>query len=106
MNAFGDGLAAILAQRGEMGRQQKRLARIVAGRSDATVRFDDVRSLLRAAGFRERIQGSHHIFERPGISRLINLQRQGSSAKTYQVRQVRRILIEYGLTDLRLEEDP
>jgi hypothetical protein len=106
VKAFGDGLAAILAQRGGMGRQQKRLARIVAGRSDANVRFDDICALLRAAGFRERIQGSHHIFERPGVPRLINLQRQGSSAKTYQVRQVRRILIEYGLTELRLEDDP
>lgn len=89
-----------------MGRQRKRLDRIVAGRSDANVRFDDLCSLLRAAGFHERIQGSHHIFERSGFPRLINLQRQGSSAKAYQVRQVRRILIDHGLTNLRLEGDP
>lgn len=85
-----------------MGRQQKRFARIIDGRSDANIRFEDLCSLLRAAGFRERIHGSHHRFDRPGIPGLINLQRDGSHAKSYQVRQVRRILVQYNLTALRV----
>lgn len=44
-----------------------------------------------------RISGSHHIFTRPGILERINLQREGSKAKPYQVRQVRKILAEYRL---------
>jgi hypothetical protein len=89
-----------------MGRQRKRLGRIIDGRSDANIRFDDLCSLLRAAGFRERIRGGHHRFDRPGIPELINLQRDGSSAKPYQVRQVRRILIRYDLTAIKFVDEP
>ncbi|MYD69520.1 MAG: type II toxin-antitoxin system HicA family toxin [Acidobacteria bacterium] len=35
---------------------------------------------------------------RPGVAERVNLQRDGSHAKPYQVRQVRRILLKYGLT--------
>ena len=41
--------------------------------------------------------GSHHIFTKPGIVERINLQREGSKAKPYQVRQVRKILAQYKL---------
>jgi hypothetical protein len=44
-----------------------------------------------------RIAGSHHIFTRPGVLERINLQRESSKAKPYQVRQVRRILAQYKL---------
>ena len=70
---------------------------VVSGASDANVGFDDLRRLLRALGFIERIRGSHHIFRRPGVIPIINLQRDGAKAKPYQVRQVRRVLIEYAL---------
>jgi len=33
----------------------------------------------------------------PGITELINLQREGSKAKVYQVRQVRAVLLKYRL---------
>jgi predicted RNA binding protein YcfA (HicA-like mRNA interferase family) len=88
-----------------MGRQHKRFSRIIHGGNDANIRFDDLCSLLRSLGFRERIRGSHHLFERPDVSMLINLQRQGSAAKAYQVRQVRRVLIDSGLSHLRLEDE-
>jgi hypothetical protein len=87
-----------------MGRHAKLLAHLIAANGDTGIRFDALRSLLRALGFRERIRGSHHRFDRPGIPELINLQREGSHAKGYQVRQVRRILVRYGLTALAGED--
>jgi hypothetical protein len=44
-----------------------------------------------------RVSGSHHVFTRSGVLERINLQREGSKAKQYQVRQVRGILAEYRL---------
>ena len=64
------------------------LAEIGGGRSDANIRFEELRSFLLRLGFTERIRGSHHIFRREGVRELINLQRDGSQAKPYQVRQV------------------
>ena len=40
------------------------LQRILGGRSDASVRFDDLRGLLRNLGFTERVRGSHYIFQK------------------------------------------
>jgi hypothetical protein len=48
-------------------------------------------------GFEERIRGSHHMFRRAGIVEKINLQREGSKAKVYQVRQVRAVILKYKL---------
>jgi len=53
--------------------------------------------LLKKAGFEERIRGSHHIFRKEGVLEKINLQRDGSKAKIYQVRQVRNIILKYNL---------
>jgi hypothetical protein len=50
-------------------------------------------------GFDERIRGSHHMFRKEGIAEKINLQREGSKAKVYQVRQVRDIILKYKLGD-------
>ncbi len=44
-----------------------------------------------------RVNGSHHIFTQTGVMERINLQREGSKAKPYQVRQVRKILANYKL---------
>lgn len=70
------------------------------GRSDASIRFDALRSLLLHLGFEERTKGSHHIFRRVDVEQRINLQRDGSRAKPYQVRQVRSILLRYRLGEL------
>ena len=82
---------------------KKTLEKVLRGISDANIRFDDLRSLLEALGFVERIKGSHHIFTLEGKEAALNLQADGSKAKAYQVRQVRRIIIDQRLaTD---EED-
>ena len=69
--------------------------KILGGRSDANVRFEDLRGLLRNLGFTERIRGSHHIFRKEGVAERINLQRDGNYAKPYQVRQVRMVFLKH-----------
>ena len=73
------------------------LRRVLIGRSDANIRFDDIRRLLVTLGFEERIRGSHHIFTKIGVLEILNLQPRGAMAKPYQVRQIRRVIIEYGM---------
>ena len=82
-----------------MGRHKQLLRRILGGRSDARIRFDDLRGLLRNLGFTERIRGSHHLFRREGIPERINLQRDDGQAKPYQVRQVRRVILKHKLEE-------
>jgi hypothetical protein len=69
------------------------LQRVLDGRSDANLRFDELRGLLRDLGFTERVRGSHHIFRKEGVAERMNLQREDGHAKPYQVRQVRRVIL-------------
>jgi hypothetical protein len=80
-----------------MAKAEKILWRVLTGQSDANIRFADLRTLLLDLGFEERTRGSHHIFSRAGVSELINLQQDGNMAKPYQVRQVRTVIVRYGL---------
>ncbi len=80
-----------------MSKYDKLLFQILRGTSDANVPFNDLRNLLQSIGFEERIRGSHHMFRRAGIVEKINLQREGSKAKVYQVRQVRAVILKYKL---------
>lgn len=76
----------------------KIINKILSGRSDANIKFRDVKNLLIHLGFEMRIKGSHHIFRKEGVKELVNIQKDGSKAKPYQIRQIRAILIEYNLT--------
>jgi predicted RNA binding protein YcfA (HicA-like mRNA interferase family) len=76
---------------------EKILEKLLRGESDANIRFEELSHLLQAKGFRMRVSGSHHIFTKSGVMERINLQRDGSKAKPYQVRQIRRILTDYKL---------
>lgn len=80
-----------------MGRRARLLAEILAAHSDANIRFADLRGLLIAMRFTERVKGSHHIFSRPGIDEIINLQPKSGKAKVYQVKQVRDLIVRYKL---------
>ena len=73
--------------------------RILSGRSDANIRFNDLRRFLLRLGFVERVRGSHHIFRKEGVRERINLQRDGSHAKPYQVRQVRQVVLRHHLEE-------
>lgn len=80
-----------------MGRHEKILLRVLRGTSDANIAFSDLRQLLIHLGFEERIRGSHHIFFRDGVMEILNLQPKGTKAKSYQVKQVRTVLLKYQL---------
>ncbi len=80
-----------------MSDYDKLLFQILRGNADANVPFNELRHLLKKLGFEERIRGSHHMFRRSGIIEKINLQKEGSKAKVYQVRQVRTIILKYKL---------
>ena len=80
--------------------RRRLLRRLLGGRSDANIRFGDLCNLLKSLGFEERTRGSHFVYVKEGVEDMINLQRDGSKAKPYQVRQVRRVLVRYGLGDI------
>lgn len=75
----------------------KVLERVLSRTSDANIRFDDLCHLLSSLGFEMRVRGNHHIFRTAGVEEKINLQREGSEAKPYQVRQVRAVILKYRL---------
>jgi hypothetical protein len=79
-----------------MARYQKTLEKVLSGASDTNIGFADLRNLLAALGFEERIKGGHHIFTLEGERAAINIQSDGSKEKPYQVKQVRRIIIQQG----------
>jgi len=67
-----------------MGKHEKLLDKVLRGRSDANIPFEDLRALLMWLGFEERVRGSHH-------------QKPRTQAKPYQVRQVRAVILQYHL---------
>ena len=71
----------------------KILQRFLSGTADSNIPFADLVHLLSYLGFKLRVQGSHHIFTKEGIADRINIQRDGSKAKPYQIKQIRRILL-------------
>jgi len=77
----------------------KILDRVLRGTSDANIRFDDLRRVLKRLGFEERIRGNHHIFTRDGVEEILNLQPRGSLAKAYQVKHVRNVIVQYRLAE-------
>ena len=84
-----------------MDHYQKLLKHILMRKGDANVPFGGLCHLLRHLGFDERIRGDHHIFSRNGIDEILNLQPVGTKAKSYQVKQVRDLILRY---DLRIED--
>jgi len=80
-----------------MGKHEKLLLKIIGGASDANIQFDELCNFLKHLDFAMRVKGSHHIFRKEGIAEKINLQRDGNMAKPYQVKQVRNVVVKYGL---------
>jgi hypothetical protein len=84
-----------------MAHWEKLLKRILAGRADANIAFDELRGLLSRLGYAEHIKGAHHIFRVAGRPEIIDIQPQKyGEAKAYQVRQVRAIFRTYGITSV------
>ena len=82
-----------------MGKWEKLIFDLLRGTSDVNIRFNDLCNLLERLGFERRVRGSHNVFRRAGIDEKINLQKDGNKAKPYQVRQVRAVIVKYGLGD-------
>ena len=80
-----------------MARADKTYQKVMAGKSDNNIDFEDFRYLIKCLGFRDRIRGDHHFFTRDDIPERINIQPVGNKAKPYQVRQVREIITKYDL---------
>jgi hypothetical protein len=82
-----------------MSRNAKLLNKLLSGREDKNIRFDELTGLLKRLGFQCRTRGSHNIFNRDGVQERINLQSDGAMAKRYQVKQVRDIIVKHGLEE-------
>ncbi len=80
-----------------MSQHQKILLAILSGTQDSNIAFKDLRVVLEHLGFVCRIRGDHFIYTKDGIEEIINLQPKGNSAKPYQVKQVRQIILKYQL---------
>ncbi|HEY8687649.1 MAG TPA: type II toxin-antitoxin system HicA family toxin [Chitinophagaceae bacterium] len=78
-----------------MAQLNKLILKILSGNSDNNIEFNDLIKLLRNFNFSYRIKGSHHIFWKEDVDEIINIQSLGSKAKSYQVKQVRNILLKY-----------
>jgi predicted RNA binding protein YcfA (HicA-like mRNA interferase family) len=81
-----------------MTKHGKLLDKILSKDSDASIRFDELCFLLKQLGFQVRIRGSHFIFRKSGIREKINLQKDGAHAKPYQVKQIRAVILAYGMS--------
>lgn len=92
-----EGLRCLVLRSAKMARHEKTLERLLSGEADANIGFEDLCNLLRTLGFTERSRGSHRVFRCTGIEEMINLQREGSKAKPYQVKQVRAVILKYHL---------
>jgi predicted RNA binding protein YcfA (HicA-like mRNA interferase family) len=76
---------------------ERTLRKLLGGTADAGIRFNDLCNLLESLGFEKRVRGSHHLFRKAGVEEMINLQKDGSNAKPYQVKQVRAVILKYKL---------
>jgi predicted RNA binding protein YcfA (HicA-like mRNA interferase family) len=80
-----------------MTQKEKLIRTILDGLSDKNIDFNELCNLLKSLGFNEHIRGSHHIFRKEDVIERINLQKDGTKAKAYQVKQVRNIILKYKL---------
>lgn len=81
--------------------RKKILQKILAGSKN--IRFSDMVNLVQGFGFTlSRTDGSHHIFTRPDIPELVNLQNVKGQAKIYQIRQYLKLVERH---NLNLEEN-
>jgi len=82
-------------------KRRKLLQKIIG--SAKNIRFEEMVNLVKGFGFKlSRTDGSHHIFARPDIPELVNLQDVKGQAKPYQIRQFLKLVEKH---NLRLEDE-
>ena len=67
----------------------------MSGVQDRNIKFADLQKILDVLGFQCRIKGDHFIYWKEGIDEIINIQPIGNKAKSYQIKQVRNIILKY-----------
>jgi predicted RNA binding protein YcfA (HicA-like mRNA interferase family) len=80
-----------------MATYEKLIYSILSGKQDNNIKFSDLQKILETLGFCCRIKGDHFIYYRQDIEEIINIQPEGHMAKPYQVKQLRNIILKYGL---------
>ena len=80
-----------------MSHQDKMMLKVLSGGHDRSMKFHELQKLLYMLEFQCRVKGDHFIYWKEGIDEIINIQPDGNMAKPYQVRQIRNIILKYGL---------
>ena len=76
--------------------RRKLLKKIISGSKN--IRFTAMVNLVRDFGFElSRTEGSHHIFFRPDVPELVNLQNVKGQAKPYQMGQFLKLVEKHNL---------
>ncbi len=71
--------------------------------SPSNLHFNEFVALIEAFGFRkDRISGSHQIYERADVGPIVNIQEAKGKAKAYQIRQFLQLVERY---NLQLEQE-
>ncbi len=87
---------------GGMTQWDKFRRKLLGGQSDRNIGFAELCRYVERLGFAERPDGSggsHRVYDKEGVAEIINLQPMRHLAKPYQVKQVRRIVEKYALTE-------
>jgi len=71
---------------------------VVSGNADNNIKYSDFQNLIIDLGFEHRRQrGSHIMFFHKELGEFMNIQRDGSKAKAYQVEQLRNFILKHNL---------
>ena len=81
----------------DVSTKKKLLAKLLGGKQDGNITFDEIMHLLRLLNYNIRPgAGSHNIISYPGTAEILNLQpRKDGKAKPYPIHQVRDHIIKY-----------
>jgi predicted RNA binding protein YcfA (HicA-like mRNA interferase family) len=80
--------------------RRKLLQKIIDGSKN--IKFAELVNIVKGFGFKlSRTDGSHHIFTRPDIPEIVNLQDVKGQAKPYQIKQFLKLVEKH---NLKLEE--
>ena len=73
---------------------------VISGKADYNIRYVDLQSLILRLGFEfKRQRGSHTIYYHSRANAFMNIQKDVAKAKGYEVKQLRNIILQHGLTE-------
>ena len=71
---------------------------VISGESDNNIKYTDFQNLIIDLGFEFRRQkGSHTMYFHNEIKEFVNIQKDGSKAKGYQVEHLRNVILKHNL---------